>query len=92
MKSRIEKQTVISLPPDFCHLHMDLLRRHMKHDSTRILIDASELASIDSEKLGLLVITFPPSSDELPISIVNSRREIKGILRAAMMDGYFIVE
>lgn len=92
MNSRIEKLTVIPLPPDFCHVHMDHLRHHLKEDSTRILIDASELASIDSEKLGLLVMTFPPSSDELPISIINSRCQIKGILRAAMMDGYFIVE
>ncbi len=92
MNKRLPEDVIISLPHDFCHHHMLQLKRCLREDATRIVIDASEIDSIDSGRLGLLVITFPPSSDTLPVSIVNSRREIKGILQAAMMDGYFLVE
>lgn len=95
-RGRIVKYTdttvsTIELPADFSHRDLAHLRQQVRHDVNRILIDAARLKHVDSEKLGVLVMAFPPSSETLPISIINARYEIKGILQAAMMDGYFIV-
>ena len=92
MKYIETKESTIELPADLSHRDLMHLREQVRQDVNRILIDAARLQHVDSEKLGVLVMAFPPSTETLPISIINAKCEIKGIIKAAMMDGYLLVD